>query len=108
MFTTIIKSLAVSATLAATVSQASAQDIKTACEVIGGGAQELAEMRDIGMDMVDAMNLFITLNGVTEAESLEWVYTLATIAYENPEELPHDVGFIVFLSCMDAAGGVNG
>lgn len=104
MYTTIIKGLCASAALAVTVSQANAQDIKTAREVIGGAAQELAEMRDIGMEMTDAMNLFIGLNSVKEDSSLKWVYTLATIAYENPEELPSDIGYLVFVSCMEQAG----
>ncbi len=108
MYSTIIRghwlaASVVCVAIAMGVSQAKADELKSACEAIGAAAQELAEMRDIGMEMTDAMNLFIGLNEVQEDLSLQWVYTLATIAYEKPEELPHDVGYTVFVACMEEA-----
>lgn len=116
MFTTIIKVKAfgplsfvvASVAIAMAVDAANAQspDIKVACEQVGGSAQEFAVMRDTGFDMVTAMNYFMEREKVTEQRHIEWVYTLATIAYENWEETPEDIGYAVFLSCMDLVGEV--
>jgi hypothetical protein len=105
MYTTIIKTVVVALALSTTT--ASAQDIKPACEGLGAVSQQFAEMRDIGMEMTDAMNYFIELADVQKDESLQWVYTLALIAYENPTEAPTDIGYAVFVSCMEMAGEVG-
>lgn len=101
MITTIIKHAATVVVLSTSAVVAQDVDLKTACEGLGSHAQEFAMMRDTGMDMVTAMNHFIEREGVVEQSHIEWVYTLATIAYENWEEAPDDVGYMVFLSCMD-------
>ncbi len=108
MYTTIIRghwlaASVVCVAIAMGVSQAKADELKSACEAIGAAAQELAEMRDIGMEMTDAMNLFIGLNEVQEDLALRYVYALATSADGKPEDLPHDVGYTVFVACMEEA-----
>lgn len=111
MLTTIIRNplaLAVaSVAIAMVAAEASAQDanVKAACEGLAGYAQEFAMMRDTGMDMVTAMNHLIEREEVTEQRHIEWVYTLATIAYENVEGTPEDIGYYTFLSCMDLTKG---
>lgn len=107
MLTTIIRNpLALAVVSVATVmavTEARAQDtsVKAACEGLAGYAQEFAMMRDTGMDMVTAMNHLMEREGVTEQRHVEWVYTLAAIAYENEEGTPEDIGYYTFLSCMD-------
>lgn len=101
MLTTIIKHAATVVVLSTSVVVAQEVDVKATCEGLAAHAQEFAMMRDTGMDMVTAMNHFIEREGVVEQSHIEWVYTLATIAYENEERTPEDIGYYTFLSCMD-------
>lgn len=108
MNTTITTAIVVvAATLFTSQTQAQDMEPKEVCEGLAEFAQEFAVMRDTGLDMVGAMNYFIEREGVTDSYGLEWVYTLASIAYENEEQTPDTIGYVTFLACMKQAEGLG-